>query len=365
MVRAASLIAAVRDAGHDVFVVAAGEAGNARAAVSLYRSVIRNALPRRASLALRDLGRAASARTHARRVAEAALAHRCDVIIETQVHLTDSGAAAAGQCRIPLVLDDCSPPDEERALGAGLPALARGLFARQVRAAAALTVSSLSLRDRLTQAGVIRDKITIVSNGVDVSSFRSEERTAAKARYALGNEPVLCFAGSFQPWHRVELLIEALALVEHVPAPTLLLAGSGPELSACLALARHRGIESRVQSLGPIHPSRIPSVLAASDIGVLPGSNDYGQPMKLLEYGAARLAIVAPDLPPVRAMISHGISGLLFEPGDAAALAHVIARLLRDHALRVRLGQAAADRAADSDWSAQGRALVRILERVA
>jgi hypothetical protein len=99
-------------------------------------------------------------------------------------------------------------------------------------------------------------------------------------------------------------------------------------------------------------------MLAACDIGVLPESNEYGQPMKLLEYAAAGLAIVAPDLPPVRAIIDDGVTGLLFPPGDVTGLTRALDRLLRDRAMRTRLGTQARSRiAAAAGWDQRGREL--------
>jgi glycosyltransferase involved in cell wall biosynthesis len=349
-----------------VFVVAAGHNGGTRAAVSAYRSVVRRLLPGWPRLALRDIGRALQARAHSRRVAQAARKHKADIIIETQVHLTDSGSSAARECSLPFLLDDCSPPGEERTLGSGLSVLTRSMFARQVQAAAALTVSSHALRDRLVSEGVRPDKIVIVSNGVDFASFRASAGAEARVRWGIGAGPTLGFIGSFQPWHRVDLLIEAMTRVGPAAMPVLVLAGDGPGLNEALAAANRAGIADRVRALGSLPPAEIPAALSACDIGVLPGSNDYGQPMKLLEYAAAGLAIVAPDLPPVRAMLVDQITGVLFKPGDADALAAALRCLLQDESLRTRIGTEARNSiAATADWRQQGRELVAVAERLA
>jgi glycosyltransferase involved in cell wall biosynthesis len=95
------------------------------------------------------------------------------------------------------------------------------------------------------------------------------------------------------------------------------------------------------------------------DIGVVPHSNEYGHPMKLVEYAAAGVPAVAPDLPPIREAIEPGKTGLLFAPGDAADLARVLSRLAGDPALRRRLGDEAQRRvAAGASWSDRARALV-------
>jgi glycosyltransferase involved in cell wall biosynthesis len=365
LVRASNLIDAVRDAGHEVVVVHAGTRPGTAAAVATYRSVFRRMLPRPVAVALRDLGRAAHARAHARRVASVARQQGADVIIETQVHLCDSGATAARACGVPLLLDDCSPASEEQALasGEGLGNLARFMFLKQARAAGALTVSSFALQSRLVGEGVPRDKISVIANGVDPACYGANHREVTRDELGLGSEPTLVFVGSFQPWHHVELLVESLARL--MPTPRLLLAGDGPGLAPALARARSLGVCDRIVTLGRLQQTRIPPVLAAGDIGVLPESNEYGQPMKLLEYAAAGLAIVAPDLPPVRAIIDDGVTGLLFPPGDVAGLTRAIDRLLRDSATRTGLGVQARRRiAGTAGWAERGRELAGAAARI-
>jgi glycosyltransferase involved in cell wall biosynthesis len=92
---------------------------------------------------------------------------------------------------------------------------------------------------------------------------------------------------------------------------------------------------------------------------VLPASNNYGHPMKLLDYAAARLAIIAPDLPPVREVIRHGETGLLFRPGDVTDLAAGIHRLAGEPQLRARLAAAAWLQVTETgSWRLRARALV-------
>jgi glycosyltransferase involved in cell wall biosynthesis len=306
---------------------------------------------------LRDLGRAAHARAHARRVATAARAHEADLIIETQVHLSDSGVRAARASGVPLLLDDCSPAGEEQTLGAGLPRLARRMFARQATGAAILTVSSPMLRDRLVTEGIPWEKISVIANGVDPAGHGVVDRDRARRDLGVPDRLTLGFAGSFQPWHRVDLLLDAMAALPVVPQ--LLLVGDGPGFQPALAHARRLGVAEHVIALGSRPPAQIPLVLAACDIGVLPGTNDYGQPMKLLEYAAAGLATVAPDLPPVRALIDDGSTGLLFAPGDVDMLRRAVRHLLEDGALRNRLASAARRRvAANAGWTERGRDLI-------
>jgi glycosyltransferase involved in cell wall biosynthesis len=61
--------------------------------------------------------------------------------------------------------------------------------------------------------------------------------------------------------------------------------------------------------------------------------------MKILEYMATGLAVVAPHMPNLEDLISDGVDGILFKAEDVHELANSLATLVRDQALRIRLGE--------------------------
>jgi glycosyltransferase involved in cell wall biosynthesis len=93
-----------------------------------------------------------------------------------------------------------------------------------------------------------------------------------------------------------------------------------------------------VDLTGPVPRRDVPAYIDAMDICVLPDSNLYGSPMVLFEFMASGKAVIAPDLPPIRDVVTNGENGLIIRPGDAQALADALRTLLRDSALRSRLG---------------------------
>lgn len=358
LVRAWRLIQALRDEGHEIEAVEVGARPAAEAAVSAYRQVVRRMLPRRPGLVLRDAGRWVHASAHGRHVAAVARAQRAELLVETQVHFAGSGVWATRHTGVPLVLDDCSPISEAEGLGAGLPILARHVFRRQMEAALWLSVSSEALREWLVGEGAPAQKLRVVPNGIDPAAHEHVDRDAVRRRLGLNGRCVLGFVGSFQPWHAVERLVEALPSVSGERPVHVLLVGDGPGRTATLAAVQRLGLSSRVTVLGAVPPAGVPELIAACDVGVLPASNDYGHPMKLLEYAAAGLPSVAPNLAPVREVVSDGVTGLLFPPADQGALSRALSRLATDEKLRHALGARARDLAASSTWRERARALV-------
>jgi glycosyltransferase involved in cell wall biosynthesis len=110
----------------------------------------------------------------------------------------------------------------------------------------------------------------------------------------------------------------------------------------------------------------MPASLAACDIGVAPfdiaahrplSLGFYWSPLKMFEYMAAALPVVAPDADRISTLVGHEREGLLYRPGDHGSLAAALERLT-DAPLRARLGTAARDRAVrEYSWSAHCRAL--------
>jgi glycosyltransferase involved in cell wall biosynthesis len=81
--------------------------------------------------------------------------------------------------------------------------------------------------------------------------------------------------------------------------------------------------------------------LAAFDIALQPGVTAYASPLKLFEYMAAGLPIIAPDTANIREILTDRVDALLIDPVRADALAAAVMELCRDGALRRSLGAAA------------------------
>jgi len=81
----------------------------------------------------------------------------------------------------------------------------------------------------------------------------------------------------------------------------------------------------------------MPAVFARSHVVCLPSYRE-GLGMVLVEGAACGRPLVATDVPGCREVVRHGVNGLLVPPRDPEALAEAIATLLKDPALRARMG---------------------------
>jgi glycosyltransferase involved in cell wall biosynthesis len=84
----------------------------------------------------------------------------------------------------------------------------------------------------------------------------------------------------------------------------------------------------------------MPGLLARSHVVCLPSHHGEGLPKALSEAAAAGRAIVATDVPGCREVVTHGLNGLLVPPGNPAALADALERVIGSAELRAAFGRA-------------------------
>lgn len=273
----------------------------------------------------------------AARVGELAARLRADAVYERFSLFTNAGAKAAVALGVPYVVEVNAPLREEAALFRTLPhpeeaaAIESGVLA----AADLIFAVSEEVRNALAELGVSRSKVDVLPNGVDPRKF--------PPRTGRGRRPLtIGFCGSLKPWHGVEVLVEAFrrALGELDEGSLRLeVVGDGPEARTLDRAALPEGSLVRHGAL-PHRAAR--RVMASWDVGVapyLPLPRFYFSPLKVLEYLATGLCVVASDLGQIRALLRRGEAGVLVPPGDAASLAEALVSLARDPAHARALGE--------------------------
>ena len=210
----------------------------------------------------------------------------------------------------------------------------------------------------LLARGVSASRMTIIPSGVDVEAFRTAKASPGlRGRWGIekgGRVIGVVAAFEAEKGHRI-LLRAAAAVVRESPDVRFILVGEGSlerELRAEIAALK---IERAVKCVPPDVP--LEEMLPLFDIFVLPSLHE-GLSTALIAAMAAGLAVIASETGGIPEVITPG-SGLLVPPGDDAALARAIQRLITDEKLRTSMGEAAGIRGADFDMS---RTVERIME---
>lgn len=211
-------------------------------------------------------------------------------------------------------------------------------------------------------------RITVIESGVDLERFRpAADRVSAKRAAGFGaDEPLVGIVAALRPEKNHAMFLRMAARVaSEAPAARFLVVGEGPERSRLVELARDLRLEGHVQFLGARHD--IPDLLRALDVAVLCSLPVVETlPVTLLEAFAAGVPVVSTRVGSVADIVEEPETGLLVPPGDEAALAQSVGRLLADPALRGRMGRAARARAERRfDQRDMIEAYARLFEQVA
>lgn len=263
-----------------------------------------------------------------------------------------AGIDAAAATGLPSVLEVNAPLPEEQARHRGLvhEARAREIAAHVIGTATAVVCVSAPVARWCDQvSGGRTERVIVAPNGVDIDRIApvgSSAHTRETGPVTIG------FVGTLKPWHGTETLLEAFARARaHLHDLRLLIVGDGPEAPALHALAERLDITDAVEFTGAVGPQEVPSLLRRMDVGVAPypreddGLPMYFSPLKVYEYLAAGLAVVASAVGELPTVVEHDVTGLLVPGSDAVALGGALGRLGSDAGLRDRLGAAARQRA--------------------
>ncbi len=302
------------------------------------------------------------------RLVREARAFAPDVIYERYAFANLAGVKASKRLNVPLILEVNSPMVLElgKTRGLSFPKTAERLERKAFTGADRVCVVTDVLGEMLVEMGVERDRLLVTPNGVHLEHYDNPDRSAAREDLGIASTsgPILGFVGYYRDWHRLDLVIDGMAAGGDLGEAHLVLVGAGPVEDDLRAQAAKRGVENRVHFAGTRPHGRIPSVLPAFDVALVPAINPYASPLKLHEYMAARLATVAPDQPNLREVLTHGEDALLVPPGDGDALLEALGRLTRDAELRTRLGAAARATVEGKDltWRGNARRVVAAAE---
>jgi glycosyltransferase involved in cell wall biosynthesis len=200
------------------------------------------------------------------------------------------------------------------------------------------TLATLHLQERQWGRAVYDGVATVVPSPVELIDRDSERSQTSKDRFRVA------MVGRLSPWKGQDVFLRAFAEAFGGGSEEAVLVGSamfGEEEyeEALVELVADLGIGDRVEFRGFrtdiwTELDRVDTMIHAS---VIP--EPFGQ--VVVEGMAARLAVVAADAGGPAEIITHEVDGLLYPPGDVAALAVLLRRLADDPTLRFRLGDQA------------------------
>lgn len=298
----------------------------------------------------------------------------CDVFYERYWLLNYGGLIASKRLGIPLILEINGDLFQEyEMLGIELSAwqwrvvrrINRMLFNR---ADHVVTVSEPLRKQMIKMWDLPEDKVTAIDNGAHVDMFAADyDISDLKSRYRLNGEPTVAFVGTFRLWHGLDLVIDAFRQAsDRNPHFRLLLVGDGPQYDEILELVGKYGLADRVIFTGKVKHEEVGPILKMANVALvnprLSPASAAQSPLKLFEYMAGAKAVIAPDVPNIKKIVTHGENGYLIPPNDQNALAKAIEELLSDSEKCEKLGTAAQKKAlAEFSWDKTAERIEEIM----
>jgi glycosyltransferase involved in cell wall biosynthesis len=212
-------------------------------------------------------------------------------------------------------------------------------------------------RDKLIEHGVEKNRIEVITNGIDLSEF-------ARVKARKYRQPTVCCISRLVEYKRVSDLIKALGQVKkEIPDVKCKIIGSGPEEFKLKALVDELDLRNNVEFLGFVKEhQQVIRILKASHVFCLPSIVE-GFGIVVVESMAAGVPFVASDIPPLLEAADGG-GGLFFKPLDHQDLADKLLRVLKDAKVQNSLAKAGVRKAKKYDWKILVKKIAKVYDDV-
>lgn len=219
----------------------------------------------------------------------------------------------------------------------------------------AVIVICHDLRETVRRLGE-GDRAFLLENFIDfpTAAYSQEEVAEKKQAFAPRGEKIILYAGNFEPYQGIPLLLRAARLVE-AEARFLLVGGSGRPLLEMKKLAQSLGLSDKVIFLEKVPPSRVFFYIGLADVLVSPRLSGTNTPLKIYSWLKSGKPIVATDLWTHTQILSRE-QAILVDP-DPQSLARGIEFALKNPEAMTRARAA-------KEWAEKEFTLAKYLEKM-
>lgn len=289
-----------------------------------------------------------------------------DFIYERYSLWSTAGVRAARELGVPSIIEVNAPLvlEQQRYRELALAEEAQAIEAEVFKNAGVLAAVSSEMADYIIDKGGDPARVVVIPNAVDTSRFNPEVKAASLGipKDAL----VIGFVGSLKAWHGIEVLMDAFRLLcEQSPSYHLLIVGDGPLRGWVEGFAQGARLADRITLTAWVDYQDLPNYIKAMDIAVAPYpmlDDFYFSPLKLYEYLAVGIPVVASDIGQIPEVIKNGVTGMLVRPGDAADLAEKIEQMRREPDVRLQMGSAAVHQAQGHTWESNAQRIIDLAQ---
>lgn len=216
-------------------------------------------------------------------------------------------------------------------------------------------------------------RIEIIAPGVEQALFAPGAKSGA--RHALGANlasPLLLFVGRIQPLKGPDVAIRALWRLRelgHDDARLMIVGGASGhegdlETERAHALVDELGLHDHVDFIAPQPHHLLSTYYRAADVAIVPSrSESFG--LVALEAMACGTPVVASAVGGLQSLVEDGLTGRLINGRKPLDFAHAISEILHDDEMRISMGKAAVEKAANYTWAAAAARLSDLYDDIA
>ena len=211
------------------------------------------------------------------------------------------------------------------------------------RKADAVTCQTQGIVNDIVNRGVDKNKVHLITNGVDTKLFKSENRDECfRSEIGIKNKFALCYAGIHGLAQGLQVIINAAEIVKDEENIQFIFIGDGPEKQDLIGMVKEKGLKN--VTFLPLQPkANMPKMVASMDAAIIPLKKlelfKGALPSKMFETLSSEIPIILPVQGEAAKLITSANAGIVVEPENPKEIAEAVLKLYNDIELRKKLGE--------------------------
>ena len=288
-----------------------------------------------------------------------------DLIYERYAFYMISGAIKAKKFNIPFVLEANEVSGiENRARKQSLTWLCNAFEKFLFNRCAGIHTVSSFLKKMIVKQDVDENLVHVTPNAIDPNKFcGKKETTDLKNQYNINDKFVIGFAGWFDDWDRLDLLVDVFAKLKSKHKNLiLLLVGDGEVLNEVRNKSNHLSIQDSLILTGAVTRDEVHRYISLLDIAVITHSNEFGSPVVMFEFMGLKIPIIAPKLTPITDVLVDDKNAILFDVMAMDELEKKLDHLISSSDTQTRIADAAFVQLMEKHtWHSNAQAILRVI----
>lgn len=188
-----------------------------------------------------------------------------------------------------------------------------------------------------TNPNDFKKEIKVIWNGIDVNKFSpNANKINLREKYNLKNKIIITFISRLTKDKGLYTLVDTIEILKEKYDIVCLIGGIGPEEKRIREYVKNKNMLNFIKILGYLEEEHKPSIIAQSDIFVLPSKADV-QPLCVLEAMSSGTVVIGANSGGIPDLVKENFNGVLFEYGNANQFAEKISLIIENKNLSMKL----------------------------